>query len=63
MQPPGGPDRRALIEMTTVHTTAMLAFAADSGGFPGTSNPYRDGIVVGRTGISRTWTPTPMLAA
>lgn len=62
MQPPGRPDRRALIEMTTVHTTAMLASAA-IGGFLGTCNPYRDGIVVGRTGISRPWTPTPMLAA
>lgn len=48
--------------MTTVHTTAMLASAA-IGGFLGTCNPYRDGIVVGRAGISRPWTPTPMLAA
>lgn len=63
MQPPGRPDRRAPIEMNTVHTTTMLALAADSGGSAGTDNPYRDGIVVGRTDISRTWTPTSMLAA
>lgn len=49
--------------MTTVHTTTMLAVATDSGGAIGTANPYRGGTVVGRTGISRTWTPIPMLAA